>query len=65
MEQGQGESQGRGRGRPRINPQENSRRVTLTFPQSLIRKLTDEAKNRGVSFAALVREKISKQSNND
>jgi hypothetical protein len=59
------EAEKQGRGRPRINPQENSRRVTLTFPQSLIRKLTDEAKNRGVSFAALVREKISKQSNND
>ena len=54
-----------GRGRPRLNPLELSRRVTLTFPQSLIRKLADEAKNRGVSFAALVREKISKHSNND
>ena len=54
-----------GRGRPRLDPSELSRRVTLTFPQSLIRKLADEARNRGVSFAALVREKISKQSNND
>ena len=59
MEQGQDESQGRSRGRPRINPQESSRRVTLTFPQSLIQKLSDEAKGRGMSFAALIREKIS------
>ena len=48
----------RGRGRPRINPKESSRRVTLTFPQSLIEQLSDEARTRGVSFAALVREKI-------
>jgi len=48
-----------GRGRPRINPQEGSRRVTLTFPESLIDRLADEAKGRGISFAALVREKIS------
>jgi hypothetical protein len=48
-----------GRGRPRINPTENSRRVTLTFPQSLIDRLGEEAKGRGISFAALIREKIS------
>jgi hypothetical protein len=53
------EAEKQGRGRPRINPQENSRRVTLTFPQSLIQKLSDEAKGRGMSFAALIREKIS------
>ena len=49
----------RGRGRPRINPSETSRRVTLTFPQSLIMKLSEEAKKRDISFAALIREKIS------
>jgi hypothetical protein len=48
-----------GRGRPRINPSETSRRVTLTFPQSLITKLSEEAKERDISFAALIREKIS------
>jgi hypothetical protein len=53
------EAEKQGRGRPRINPQESSRRVTLTFPQSLIQKLSDEAKGRGMSFAALIREKIS------
>jgi len=59
MEQGQNESHGRGRGRPRLNPSENSRRVTLTFPQSLISKLSEEAKERDISFAALIREKIA------
>lgn len=49
----------RGRGRPRIHPDESSRRVTLTFPESLIARLNNEAKTRGISFAALIREKIS------
>lgn len=49
----------RGRGRPRLHPNESSRRVTLTFPESLIAKLNSEAKTRGISFAALIREKIS------
>lgn len=53
------QEQKRGRGRPRINQNENSRRVTLTFPESLIFRLSGEAKNRGISFAALVREKSS------
>lgn len=47
------------RGRPRLHPDESSRRVCLTFPESLIAKLNMEAKNRGISFAALIREKIS------
>jgi hypothetical protein len=51
--------QKQGRGRPRLNPSEDSRRVTLTFPQSLISKLSEEAKERDISFAALIREKIS------
>lgn len=51
--------QKQGRGRPRLNPSEDSRRVTLTFPQSLISKLSEEAKGRDISFAALIREKIS------
>jgi hypothetical protein len=59
MEQIQGENRGRGRGRPRLNPSEDSRRVTLTFPQSLISKLSEEAKQRDISFAALIREKIA------
>jgi hypothetical protein len=59
MEQIQGENSGRGRGRPRLNPSEDSRRVTLTFPQSLISKLSEEAKQRDISFAALIREKIA------
>lgn len=49
-----------GRGRPRINPTETSRRVTLTFPESLINDLNLEAKERKISVAALVREKISR-----
>ena len=54
-----GEESKRGRGRPRLHPDESSRRVTLTFPESLIAKLNNEAKSRGISFAALIREKIS------
>ena len=51
--------QKQGRGRPRLNPSEDSRRVTLTFPQSLISKLSEEAKERDISLAALISEKIS------
>lgn len=53
------ETSKRGRGRPRLHPDESSRRVTLTFPESLITRLNNEAKTRGISFAALIREKIS------
>ena len=49
----------RGKGRPRLNANEDSRRVTLTFPQSLVEKLSDEARSRAISFAALIREKVS------
>ena len=49
----------RGKGRPRLLDNEDSRRVTLTFPESLVQKLSSEAKSRDISFAALIREKVS------
>jgi hypothetical protein len=49
----------RSKGRPRLIDNEDSRRVTLTFPQSLVEKLSSEAKSRDISFAALIREKVS------
>jgi len=49
----------RGKGRPRLIDNEDSRRVTLTFPESLVQKLASEAKSRDISFAALIREKVS------
>lgn len=49
----------RGKGRPRLIDNEDSRRVTLTFPESLVQKLSSEAKLRDISFAALIREKVS------
>lgn len=49
----------RPKGRPRLRENQSSQRITLTFPEDMVTTLRQEAKERKISLAALIREKIN------